>query len=147
MSELNTTLEELQRTLSLMGFKKTIEALKNARQIHEEKEPVVMFVVQMVCNEYAVNFQQITDNKSTRPSDAVNYARAFIIHYLRKPFEIGWEDLKTLLKRKDQSSLFKWGRLVTDLKPYLAQDKQHCQKKEVFDQKIKKYNKRKTAIA
>lgn len=139
MSESNILLDEVTKTLNLIGFKRMIASLKTQRQLREHLDPHITFVILLVCQEYGVEFSALVDSTTTHPEVSVIYARAFIVHYLRCDFKITWPDLKILFRRKSKVSIYNWSKTIPQLKPGIGADKEHATRKMILDEKIKQY--------
>lgn len=129
-------IDELKQTLGFLGVKRTIDALKKARVSGDPVQLHISFITDLICGSFSTTLEKMKEEKG-RQNDT-SYAKAFIIHYLRIEFKIDWKEIKELLDR-DQSSLFRCGKMIKQLDARLVPHRPYCQKKEFFDQKVKQY--------
>ncbi len=131
-------IEELQATYQLVGMKKTIAALQQARLSGDHVQLHINFVSELICGHFNTTIEKVREGKEKQ--DIVTYTKGFIVYYLRKEFDINWKELKQMLDT-DQTWLFRCGKLIKQLDPRLEPHKPYCIKKDFFDQKIKAYQK------
>lgn len=129
---------EMLKTTQTIGNQKTIDALKTARNGAMGGQPHIEYVVSIVCTELSVSFEDVKNNVTNSVSDDMLYAKGFIVYYLRRKFETEWVVLKNLLDR-DQSTLHKSKKLITDLNSNHSHDKPYCDHKKKLDDILKKY--------
>lgn len=136
----STLLEELSKTVKEKGPTATIALLRNGRSnVSDDKD--IQFVVVSVCNQVGVDMELLINEHSTE--DTTKYAKGFIVHYLRTDFDVDWLVIKSLLKHKNQSYLWKLMNNIKTLKQYLAAQRDYFEHKIKLDQVIKEYKSKK----
>src|SRR5438045_6444056 len=101
-------IEELQQTLGVLGIRRTIDALKRARDTGDPVQLHIGFVSDLVCGHFSTTIEKLKDGNERQD---MTYARAFIVHYLRMEVKVEWKEIKDLLDR-DQSNLHRSGKLI-----------------------------------
>lgn len=130
-------IDELQMNIKMFSIRGVIKDLQNARKNSDPVNMHINFISDLVCDNFNITIEKLKEGSERQD---MTYARAFIVHYLRIEFKIEWKELKSLLGR-DQSNLFRCSRLIKQLNPKLEIHKLYCGKKELFDEKIKIYQK------
>jgi hypothetical protein len=124
--------DELANTVKTIGVDKTILVLKNAINTNDR---TIRFVVNLVCLEMDVSFDKVKGTVTNE--DNINYARGFIVYYVRQSFEIKrWDILRILLNREYNSTLWRAEKLILNLNPKILRHRPFCDKKKKMDELI-----------
>src|SRR5436190_9273931 len=118
---------ELNHTINSIGVPATIALLRNSRE-QVSPDQKISFVVIAVCNQLTITVPDL-QNKT---DDRIQYAKGFIIFYLRKHFRIKWKDIKLVLNHRNQSWLWQLKKSIDQLKPNLGAHADWCKAKDIL---------------
>ncbi len=129
----STILEEVNKTLLMIGLESTVRALRYARE-NPSGEHIIKFTILTVCRVLEIEIHQLSERTET-----IRYAKGFIVFYLRNEFEIEWKEIKQALNHRDQSWLWDLLKTIEEMKPNLPVNKKWMEAKQKIDQQIKEF--------
>lgn len=134
---ISKALEEVNKTILMIGLEATIRSLRNARGNVSEKE-TIKFTMLTVCNVMEIDLPQLY-KKNDNKSETVRYAKAFIVFYLRNEFEIEWKEIMEALNHNDRTWLWELLKTVEEMKPNLPVNKKWIEIKGKINQEIQDF--------
>jgi len=131
--------QTLANSIKKNGFENTLKLLKSKQDSIEIEDQVILAVVKIVCEEFAIDLNELIYDKYVRGEN--KYAIGFCLHYLYQEYSLGDLQKKGLFKYKDKSVLSRYRQLIDKLDSKYKADIPYLKIKDKLDKKINEIKK------
>lgn len=121
------------------GVEETLKILRSKSKDVMIEDERIMFVVETVCSEFAIDIEELVYEKYVRGDN--KFAIGFCLHYLYEDYSIGELQKKGLFKYKDKSVLSRYRQLIDNLDGKHKTDIPYMKIKDKLDKIIEAYKK------
>jgi len=131
-----TILEELVLTIDKIGIEKTLEIIKNSRNLAKDKDIILQeFIIESVCNAFSITKKDLIKGKS-----GGNKTDALAICSVELKGHLGYSQgrIASILKKHD-SVVSKYIKKITYLDPNHQEDKRLLDKLDVIEVKVRDF--------
>ena len=131
-----TILEELVLTIDKIGIEKTLEIIKNSRNLAKDKDIILQeFIIESVCNVFSMSKRELLKGKSS-----LDKTNALAICSVELKGHLGYSQgrIASILKKHD-SVVSKYIKKITYLDSNHQEDKRILDKLDVIEVKVRDF--------
>jgi hypothetical protein len=131
-----TILEELVLTIDKIGIEKTLEIIKNSRNLAKDKDIILQeFIIESVCNAFSMSKRELLKGKSS-----LDKTNALAICSVELKGHLGYSQgrIASILKKHD-SVVSKYIKKITYLDSNHQEDKRILDKLDVIEVKVRDF--------
>jgi hypothetical protein len=131
-----TILEELVLTIDKIGIEKTLEIIKNSRNLAKDKDLILQeFIIESVCNAFSISKRELLKGKSS-----LDKTNALAICSVELKGHLGYSQgrIASILKKHD-SVVSKYIKKITYLDSNHQEDKRILDKLDVIEVKVRDF--------
>jgi len=131
-----TILEELVLTIDKIGIEKTLEIIKNSRNLAKDKDIILQeFIIESVCNAFSISKRELLKGKSS-----LDKTNALAICSVELKGHLGYSQgrIASILKKHD-SVVSKYIKKITYLDSNHQEDKRILDKLDVIEVKVRDF--------
>jgi hypothetical protein len=131
-----TILEELVLTIDKIGIEKTLEIIKNSRNLAKDKDIILQeYIIESVCNAFSISKRELLKGKSS-----LDKTNALAICSVELKGHLGYSQgrIASILKKHD-SVVSKYIKKITYLDSNHQEDKRILEKLDIIEVKVRDF--------